>query len=442
MAEEKISRNIPIHKLKVYVHKTLPNYCPFCNGQLVPAKLKTNTGKLKHLDMATCKRCNKRFATPLFYSTYENNIVLENPEQAIPLIEARNAKLEARKKRREEKEVQKKDKKKTEFAKDQVSKNIILEMIRQEWNSINGFDLGNYSEDWKKINFRPSVFGSLFVMFLVRVDNDKFRCFAISSVYRDVEIIESNTTILHVNSGIAQELLNSIEAKQTHFEYQGKHYNVAGEIALKENDLAKRVGKVNLKKLFSEKHESITETVAERSFDYSKRECVYVYFRLTNTCVRCSHVIETVTTKTINAKTGEPIEVNVFHCLECDRYFINYEALQEYILKDIFPAFNYSIVKDASRNMNEASQLMLYGYNVREGALSGNERQSILSWIIDSGLMTKAEIIKDLQFKVRYNGRKVGNENARMKWQNDIQFISQYVKDNTREIHTEFVSRK
>ena len=82
---------------------------------------------------------------------------------------------------------------------------------------------------------------------------------------------------------------------------------------------------------------------------------------------------------------------------------------------------------------------MLYGYNVREGKLTQFEHRRILEWIIDSGLMSKADIIRDLQFKVGYNGNKAGNERARQKWLDDIQFVSQYTAGNNKNIIATFV---
>ena len=445
MTEEN-NNNIPIHKLRVYVYKKLQNKCPFCGSQTVTAKMKTKDGKLVDLNLRTCKKCNKRFATPSFYNSYEKNLISLNPDQTQMLIEERAAKIEARKQRKAEKaalkEAQKLDRKKGEEAKSKAIKKHILDSICQEWNDISDFDITGFSKSWVNKKFRNSVYDSLFVVFLVRDNKGKYRCIALSPIYKDIDDREHTFSILHASGEMAQELLESVKAKRTYFDYHNKHFEIVGAIALKENDLVKRVGRVNLRKLYSGKYERISEVVTERSFDYGSRECVFVYFRLTNTCVRYNHEIEAVTAKTTNAKNGESIEVNVFHCTNCDRYFINYEALQEYISRGIFPAFNYSMVRNANSNMKEASQLRLYGYTVREGALNGNERRSVLSWIIDSGLMTKAEIIKDLQFKVRYNGSKAGNERAKAKWQDDIQFVSQYVFDNKREIKAEFVPHK
>ncbi len=121
---------------------------------------------------------------------------------------------------------------------------------------------------------------------------------------------------------------------------------------------------------------------------------------------------------------------------------LGYEALQKYISKGVYPALPYKLSNDISGALNEASKLMLYGYRVAEGTLTRQERQSILKWIIDTGLLSKSEIIKDLQFKVRYNGSKIGNEKAKAKWEDDIQFVSRYIADNKRTIQAAFVVRK
>ena len=97
------------------------------------------------------------------------------------------------------------------------------------------------------------------------------------------------------------------------------------------------------------------------------------------------------------------------------------------------------LVENNLSGLRNVSELMIYGYTVREGELTKEQRQRILSWIIDVGLLSKAEIIKDLQFKVSYNGKKPGNEKAKKKWEEDIQFVSHYVKGNTSRIEATFI---
>ena len=200
--------------------------------------------------------------------------------------------------------------------------------------------------------------------------------------------------------------------------------------ALCRSALPRRIYSINkLDKTQNKKNETDAYTV------------VYVYFGLNNRCMRHKHIIESVTAETINAKNGQSVEINVHHCKTCNKYFINYEALQTYIRREIFPVLTYSLEDYDQNGLRVASELMLYGYNVREGGLTREQRQKILSWIIDSGLLSKSSIIRDLQFKVNYNGRKKGNANAKKKWQDDIQFVSQYVKGNSTKIKARFIRK-
>ena len=48
----------------------------------------------------------------------------------------------------------------------------------------------------------------------------------------------------------------------------------------------------------------------------------------------------------------------------------------------------------------------MYGYNVKEGELTEKQRQLLLKELIDKGLMTKDQIIRNIQSKVDFNGKK------------------------------------
>ena len=81
---------------------------------------------------------------------------------------------------------------------------------------------------------------------------------------------------------------------------------------------------------------------------------------------------------------------------------------------------------------------MMYGYNVKEGDLTEKQRQLLLKELIDKGLMTKDQIIRNIQSKVDFNGKKSGNENAKKRWIDDIKYVSQYTVGNVQEIHGRF----
>ena len=161
---------------------------------------------------------------------------------------------------------------------------------------------------------------------------------------------------------------------------------------------------------------------------------VYVYFKLSNSCLHLQHSVESVTMRSINRQTGKRYQVNAYYCSKCRKYFINHEAVKGLIDRNMYPAFHYVIADHYDGELKPMSQLMLYGYSARANGPSAVTRHNILKWVIDSGLMSKPEIIKDLQFKIAYNGKKPGNEAARDKWEDDLDFLNYYVADNTRVI--------
>lgn len=171
----------------------------------------------------------------------------------------------------------------------------------------------------------------------------------------------------------------------------------------------------------------------------SDEKLVYVYDRLNNECKRKGHKVVTVTAQTVTIPDGDPIEANVFHCTDCDKYYVSNSALQKCIEEGIHPALNYYLAYDLAGNLKKASKLMLYGYNVQQGVLTRSERHSVLTTIINNGYISKQEIICDLQFFISYNGKKRGNEEARQKWQEDLSFVNHYVDDNTKIIKPRFV---
>ena len=456
---------------EIYVYKKLIHVCPFCSSNLIQAKAKTKKDKTYDLGLEVCEKCNKGFSNPAFYSENKEQFLCMNLKQAEALVEARNSRIENKRnnkasgklpsgdirskkkiyamqvanyqRRKSSNKFELQTNRKEELDKRPLVKKRIIEKIPTEWDSKYGYSTEALSDALMKISLSCEELNSIFAAFLVKDCNNDLRCIFLSTDCKEFNVAGNPISIVNIKRGSGYSFLESIKAKKTFYYDQGKRKNdVIDATVIYEPEFKNYAGKVNLKTLYKKNAASVNMPASNGTYDYDSNKCVYVFFRLTNTCVKKNHKIETVTAKTYNAKNGKPIKVNVFHCTQCDRYFINYEALQEYISKGIFPAFSYTLIRDISGELNEASQLMLYGYNVREGNLSGNERRNVLSWIIDSGLMTKAEIIKDLQFKVRYNGSKAGNERAKAKWQDDIQFVSQYVFDNKKEIEATFVSHK
>lgn len=169
---------------------------------------------------------------------------------------------------------------------------------------------------------------------------------------------------------------------------------------------------------------------------------IYVYYKLKNICVTNKHNVISETLLLTNILNEQDIMFNVYHCLDCDEYFINYEVLQNYFSKGVFPDIRYVIMSEEDNQWKSKSTLFMYGYNVKNGNLTENQRQKILSYIIDNNIMTKHEIIRNIQSKVDYNGRKKGNEAAKEKWEKDILFVSRYSTKNQNIVKNPKFTRK
>lgn len=126
-------------------------------------------------------------------------------------------------------------------------------------------------------------------------------------------------------------------------------------------------------------------------------------------------------------------ELLLFHCINCNEYSISkidYDKLRKkghplckIILEDEINNSKYS----SYYGMNEESELHTYGYNVNKVYnLSDEQRQVILSFILDNELMDKSDIIDHLAYLInRSIGQKKFND-AIHKWTADREYIKSY----------------
>jgi len=148
-------------------------------------------------------------------------------------------------------------------------------------------------------------------------------------------------------------------------------------------------------------------------------------------CETQHHDIEQATAVLLNSN-GSDIELNVSHCKDCQKFFIRYESYKRYrelygtILGNIRMVTNgyYSY---APYDLADESTLHLCGYNVsKKDNLSDAARQTIIAATIESGAMTKGDVIHLLNYFIEVNGAKAGNELARHKWCVDLDFALAY----------------
>ncbi len=184
-----------------------------------------------------------------------------------------------------------------------------------------------------------------------------------------------------------------------------------------------------------EEWESIVSDIVESGVHNGIRtnypdDTLYVYKGQIK-CQKDKHNIESATAILLN-KNGRDIELNVSHCRDCHKFFIDYTIYKRYreqfgcLLGNIRMAKNgefYGIGYDLA----EESPLRLCGYSVsQKDGLSQAERQNIIASCIESGGMTKEAVIRLLRWFVEVNGNKKGNEIAFGKWCEDLDFALAY----------------
>jgi len=148
-------------------------------------------------------------------------------------------------------------------------------------------------------------------------------------------------------------------------------------------------------------------------------------------CETQHHDIEQATAILLNSD-GSDIELNVSHCKDCQKFFIRYESYKRYrerfgtILGNIRMMKNGEYTYDPF-DLADESTLHLCGYNVsKKDNLSDTARQTIIAAAIESGAMSKGDVIHLLNYFIEVNGAKIGNELARHKWCVDLDFTLAY----------------
>lgn len=165
---------------------------------------------------------------------------------------------------------------------------------------------------------------------------------------------------------------------------------------------------------------------------YTKKEPskVYLFYKLTNTCTSNKHPVNSVTLSTTDLLSGKKISINAFYCELCKKYYVNYELISQYHKNHLYPGFHFLFDSTSAISLKKVSPLRLFGYTVKEGELSEKERHNILKKIITNELISKQEIIRNLEFYISYNGKKENNVEAKRKWKEDLLFVSGFVEDN------------
>ncbi len=157
-------------------------------------------------------------------------------------------------------------------------------------------------------------------------------------------------------------------------------------------------------------------------------------------CIREGHTLEDVTIKVrmLAGSSLSVIDLPAGYCRECGSYYVYSSVFDELIGSRMRPGVEilqnrfkmpdgrfYGSIYETTGTLQSESLLKRCGYTVGITAgLSDRSRITLLRQIIDMELMTKQEVMSYLNYFISFNGRKLGNEIAKMQWERDLMEIS------------------
>ena len=139
---------------------------------------------------------------------------------------------------------------------------------------------------------------------------------------------------------------------------------------------------------------------------------------------------EPVTALFYYAGCSYPAQMTVYYSETDGKYYIDEITYQKFRRRYGLPYVSLeSVPGEHYANpafLADMSPLFLYGYNVREGETSLQERRSILARLMDYKLMEKIKIHNYLCSFINRNETNPGMENAVEKWKEDLAFVDEY----------------
>jgi hypothetical protein len=179
--------------------------------------------------------------------------------------------------------------------------------------------------------------------------------------------------------------------------------------------------------------------IISRFSNPQKPQTVYVFAQKNIDSFNTSD-FEMVTAMVPCKKSTFPVPIPVYYQRSSQTYFINEVTYTDARVKYGLPYLRLRIatLEEASGvfgNLKQHSELNLLGYSV--GANSGMDapnRQALLAEIIDSGVLSKPEIINHLEWLIQTRSSNLYMDNAVSEWSSDLKFVYRYKADNQRTI--------
>lgn len=154
--------------------------------------------------------------------------------------------------------------------------------------------------------------------------------------------------------------------------------------------------------------------------------------------LKCSfnHNINDITAKIpVLNESGEIyyVEIRASYCSVCDRFTIlkdEFDKISDIVTcKVIDETSSYKTGGQTQTNEteNDGSILKYYGYNVQtQKNISEQQRQIILSSVIETGIMSRRQVVDLLEINIKRKSTRPDCQLAIQKWKEDINFVNTY----------------
>lgn len=163
---------------------------------------------------------------------------------------------------------------------------------------------------------------------------------------------------------------------------------------------------------------------------WTDEDTLYIYKGKTSCHTRKHEMVSA--TAILTGRNNSEIKLNVEYCPHCKKFLMSYTVYESYrekygMLLGKLRMDSASTSGIADIVLSEYSPLKLNGYSVnQQDGYSRQDRQYILSKVIEKGSLLKSEVVRYLEYFINMNGRRSGNEIALSKWKQDLEFVLQY----------------
>ena len=240
-------------------------------------------------------------------------------------------------------------------------------------------------------------------------------------IVQNRETANEYRSVFHIDSPFAQHIMRSIAFRRPYVLYKSEIFGIIGvsDTTFTRNIIS-HTRNLNLPNAYAD---------------------VWVY-RLKMPCKH--HNVQSVTAYVASDRSSVEQPINVAYCPVCQRYYINADQYRSFTHAYGLPYIRLrtDAVPDY-RSWQEESLLHHMGYNVNAtDDLTPDQRHAILEHAIDTGAMSKIDVVSFLEFLIHnaeYNPRFV---NAINKWRADVEHIRNYHLQEQRYVRGRLLFRK